>query len=177
MQNTSFRPVTGEVAATSLGDWYEKNMVATNTPYQVDLEVSAFLNWREDYLVGQANDGNSFHRLGGIAGHAGLFSTAEDLLIFAEAVITNKWQAHNFLSVHGDPMQGLGFRNWHTPTSFGEEIFWGHTGFTGVALGISPAHQGAALLLTNRLHAKGEPTPTEELWQPFLTGFCAQIVI
>ena len=176
MQNTSFAPVTGEVAATSLGDWYEKNMVATNTPYQVDLEVSAFLNWREDYLVGQANDGNSFHRLGGIAGHAGLFSTAEDLLIFAEAVIANKWQAQNFLSAHGDPMQGLGFRNWHTPTSFGEEIFWGHTGFTGVALGISPAHQSAALLLTNRLHAKGEPTPTEELWQPFLTGFCAQIV-
>ena len=177
MQNTSFRPVTGEVAATSLGDWYEKNMVATNAPYQVDLEVSNFPNWREDYLVGQANDGNSFHRLGGIAGHAGLFSTAEDLLIFAEAVIANKWQAQNFLSAHGDPMQGLGFRNWHTPTSFGEEIFWGHTGFTGVALGISPAHQSAALLMTNRLHAQGEPTPTEELSQPFLTDFCAQIVI
>ena len=177
MQNTSFRPVTGEVAATSLGDWYEKNMVATNTPYKVDLDVSSFSNWREEYLVGQTNDGNSFHRLNGIAGHAGLFSTAEDLLIFAEAVIANKWQAHNFLSIQGDPMQGLGFRNWHTPTKTGEEIFWGHTGFTGIALGISPAHQSAALLLTNRLHAKGEPTPTEELWQPFLTGFCAQIVI
>ena len=176
MQNTSFAPVTGEVAATSLGDWYEKNMVATNTPYKVDLDVSSFSNWREEYLVGQTNDGNSFHRLNGIAGHAGLFSTAEDLLIFAEAVIANKWQAHNFLSIQGDPMQGLGFRNWHTPTKTGEEIFWGHTGFTGIALGISPAHQSAALLLTNRLHAKGEPTPTEELWQPFLTGFCAQIV-
>ena len=177
MQNTSFMPVSGEIAATSSGDWYEKNMVATNTPYKVDLDVSSFSNWREEYLVGQTNDGNSFHRLNGIAGHAGLFSTAEDLLIFAEAVIANKWQAHNFLSIQGDPMQGLGFRNWHTPTKTGEEIFWGHTGFTGIALGISPAHQSAALLLTNRLHAKGEPTPTEELWQPFLTDFCAQIVI
>ena len=177
MQNTSFMPVSGEIAATSSGDWYEKNMVATNTPYKVDLEVSAFPNWREEYLVGQANDGNSFHRLGGIAGHAGLFSTAEDLLIFAEAVIANKWQAHNFLSVHGDPMQGLGFRNWRTPTRTGEEILWGHTGFTGIALGIAPDHQSAALLLTNRLHAKGEATPTEELWQPFLQDFCAQIVI
>lgn len=177
MHNTSFMPVTGDIAATSLGDWYEKNMVATNTPYKVDLEVSAFPNWRVEYLVGQANDGNSFHRLGGVAGHAGLFSTAEDLLIFAEAVIANKWQAHSFLSVSGDPMQGLGFRNWRTPTRTGEEIFWGHTGFTGVALGFSIAHQSAALLLTNRLHANGEPTPTEELWQPFLTEFCAQIVI
>ena len=177
MHNTSFMPVTGEIAATSLGDWYEKNMVATNIPYQVDLEVSAFPYWRAEYLAGQANDGNSFHRLGGIAGHAGLFSTAEDLLIFAEAVIANKWQAHSFLSVSGDPMQGLGFRNWRTPTRTGEEIFWGHTGFTGVALGFSIAHQSAALLLTNRLHANGEPTPTEELWQPFLTEFCAQIVI
>ena len=177
MQNTSFMPVTGDIAATSLGDWYEKNMVATNIPYQVDLEVSAFPNWRAEYLVGQANDGNSFHRLSGVAGHAGLFSTAEDLLIFAEAVIANKWQAHSFLSVTGDPMQGLGFRNWRTPTSTGEEIFWGHTGFTGIALGIAPKHQSAALLLTNRLHAQGEPTPTEDLWQPFLQEFCAQIVI
>jgi CubicO group peptidase (beta-lactamase class C family) len=177
LQNTSFGPIAGEVAATSKGDWYEKNMVATNTPYKVELDVAAFPNWREEYLVGEVNDGNSFHRLGGIAGHAGLFSTAEDLLIFAEAIIANKWQAHNFLSVHGDPMQGLGFRNWQTSTSSGEQIFWGHTGFTGVALGIAPERQSAALLLTNRLHAQGEPTPTEELWQPFLQDFCAQIVI
>ena len=177
LQNTSFGPITGEVAATSKGDWYEKNMVATNTPYKVDLDVSAFPNWREEYLVGETNDGNSFHRLGGIAGHAGLFSTAEDLLIFAEAIIANKWQAHNFLSVAGDPMQGLGFRNWRTPTSTGEEIFWGHTGFTGIALGIAPAHQSAALLLTNRLQSQGEPVATEELWQPFLQEFCTQIVI
>jgi CubicO group peptidase (beta-lactamase class C family) len=177
MQNTSFLPVAGEIAATSQGDWYEKKMVATNTPYKVDLEVSNFPNWREEYLVGQVNDGNSFHRLGGIAGHAGLFSTAEDLLIFAEAIIANKWQSHSFLAIAGDPMQGLGFRNWRVASNSGEEIFWGHTGFTGIALGISPAHQSAALLLTNRLHAEGEPTATEELWQPFLTGFCAQIVI
>ena len=177
MHNTSFAPTSGEVAATSLGDWYEKNMVATNTPYKVDLEVSTFPNWREEYLVGQTNDGNSFHRLNGIAGHAGLFSTAEDLIIFAEAIVANKWQAHNFLAVHGDPMQGLGFRNWRTPTNSDEEIFWGHTGFTGIALGITPAHQSAALLLTNRLHAQGEPVATEELWQPFLQDFCAQIVI
>jgi CubicO group peptidase (beta-lactamase class C family) len=177
LQNTSFGPIAGEAAATSNGDWYEKNMVATNIPYQIGRDVSEFAGWRDSYLVGQVNDGNSFHRLGGIAGHAGLFSTAEDLLIFAEAVIANKWQAYNFLSVHGDPMQGLGFRNWHTPTSTGEEILWGHTGFTGVALGFSIAHQSAALLLTNRLHAQGEPVATDELWQPFLTDFCAQIVI
>jgi CubicO group peptidase (beta-lactamase class C family) len=177
LQNTSFGPIAGEVAATSKGDWYEKNMVATNTPYKVDLDVAAFPNWREEYLVGQANDGNSFHRLGGIAGHAGLFSTAEDLLIFAEAIIANKWQAHNFLSVTGDPMQGLGFRNWQSSSKSGEITLWGHTGFTGVALGIAPERQSAALLLTNRLHIQGEPTPTEELWQPFLTDFCAQIVI
>ena len=177
LQNTSFGPIVGEVAATSKGDWYEKRMVSTNTPYEVNLDVAAFPNWREEYLVGQANDGNSYHRLGGIAGHAGLFSTAEDLLIFAEAIIANKWKAHSFLAITGDPMQGLGFRNWRVVSNSGEEIFWGHTGFTGIALGISPAHQSAAILLTNRLHAEGEPTPTEELWQPFLQDFCAQIVI
>lgn len=177
LHNTSFGPITGEVAATSKGDWHEQKMVATNTPYKVDLDIAAFPNWREEYLVGQVNDGNSYHRLGGVAGHAGLFSTAEDLLIFAEAIIANKWQAHNFLSVTGDPMQGLGFRNWQSPSKSGEVTFWGHTGFTGIALGISPVHQSAALLLTNRLHVQGEPTPTEDLWQPFLQEFCAQIVI
>jgi|UniRef100_UPI00404ADEDD serine-type D-Ala-D-Ala carboxypeptidase len=177
MHNTSFGPITGEVVATSNGDWYEKNMVTTNTPYQIDHDVSEFAGWRDSYLIGEVNDGNSYHRLNGVAGHAGLFSTAEDLLIYAEAVIDNKWQAHNFLNVSGDPMQGLGFRNWRIPTNSGEQFFWGHTGFTGVALGIAPARQSAALLLTNRLHAQGEPVATEELWQPFLMDFCAQIVI
>ena len=177
MHSTSFGPITGEVVATSNGDWYEKNMVTTNTPYQIDHDVSEFAGWRDSYLIGEVNDGNSYHRLNGVAGHAGLFSTAEDLLIYAEAVIDNKWQAHNFLNVSGDPMQGLGFRNWRIPTNSGEQFFWGHTGFTGVALGIAPARQSAALLLTNRLHAQGEPVATEELWQPFLMDFCAQIVI
>jgi len=177
LQNTSFGPIFGEVAATSNGDSYEKNMVATNTPYQIGQHVSDFARWRDSYLVGEVNDGNSYHRLSGIAGHAGLFSTADDLLIFAEAIIANKWQAHNFLLVTGDPMQGLGFRNWQVSTKSGEVTLWGHTGFTGIALGISPAHQSAALLMTNRLHSQGVPIPTEELWQPFLTDFCAQIVI
>jgi len=176
MRDTSFGPVSGEIAATSYGDWYEKNMVATNTPYQVDLDPTAFNRWREQYIVGDVNDGNAFHRLNGVAGHAGLFSTAADLLNYAEAIIENKWQAHNFLRVVGDPMQGLGFRNWRVPVASSEVIFWGHTGFTGVALGISPAHKSAALLLTNRLHALGEPAPTETLWQPYLQDFCAQIV-
>lgn len=176
MVNSSFAPITDEVAATSKGDWYEKNMVATNTPYQIGREISEFANWRESYLVGDVNDGNSYHRLGGIAGHAGLFSTAEDLMIFAEAIISNKWHSHDFLRIAGDPMQGYGFRNWQVQSKNGEEIFWGHTGFTGIALGISAKHEGAALLLTNRLHSLGEPVPTEELWQPHLQGFCAQIV-
>lgn len=176
MRDTSFGPISGEVAATSKGDWYEKNMVATNTPYQVDLAVSDFAGWRENYLIGEVNDGNAHHRLNGIAGHAGLFSTATDLLIFAEAIIANIWNAHEFLKVTGDQMQGLGFRNWRIPTNAGEELFWGHTGFTGIALGISPSRQSAALLLTNRLHSEEPPIPTEELWQPALQSFCAQIV-
>jgi CubicO group peptidase (beta-lactamase class C family) len=177
MKNTSFGPIVGEVAATSKGDWYEKNMIATNTPYQVELEIADFSSWRDYYLIGEVNDGNAYHRLDGVSGHAGLFSTAEDLMVYAESILANKWNAHSFLSVLGDPMQGLGFRNWRISSQSGEEIFWGHTGFTGIAMGISLAHQSAALLLTNRLHVLGTPVPTEELWQPHLHSFCAQIVI
>jgi len=176
MANSSFGPIASEVAATSKGDWYEKNMVATNTPYQIGRDISEFANWREHYLLGEVNDGNAYHRLDGVAGHAGLFSTAADLLVYAEAIISNIWRAHDFLQIVGDPMQGLGFRNWTVASKNGDEVFWGHTGFTGIALGISIKQESAALLLSNRLHALGQPVATEEIWQPLLQGFCAQIV-
>jgi CubicO group peptidase (beta-lactamase class C family) len=58
-------------------------------------------------------------------------------------------------------MQGLGFRNW---IHGGEIEYWGHTGFPGVTLGLSPHHQSVVVLLTNRLLTREAPEKTEEIF-------------
>lgn len=177
MKNTFYGPVYLPVAATSLGDQIEKEMIRSNSPYEVNLNIADYPDWRTDYLVGETNDGNAFHRLNGVSGHAGLFSEIDDLLIYAEALLSNTWQVNSFMTESGDPMQGLGFRNWRQIIDGHEITIWGHTGFTGVVLGVSLEHQSAAILLPSRLHVQGKPTPTEDLWEPFLRAFCTQIVI
>lgn len=108
----------------------------------------------------------------GVAGHAGLFSTAEDLATFGQMMLAGgAWREQRVLSQasvaaltarqYAQPAQGvvmgLGWelnQSWYmgglsAPTTFG------HTGFTGTSLVVSPSHQTVAVLLTNRLH----PTP------------------
>ncbi len=170
-------PVTRtSVAATSFGDSIEKEMVISKIPFPVPEEVADFGRWREHILVGEVNDGNAFHVFDGIAGHAGLFSTADDLLTFGEIMNASfrgegpysQKIAQEFLTTGPDLGQQLGFRSWsHTYRGCTAEFF-GHTGFPGIALGFSPSHDCVVALMTNRLHVRGIPSPTELLWQPFL---------
>jgi CubicO group peptidase (beta-lactamase class C family) len=171
------------VAATSLGDEFEKSMVETDIPYVLPEKVKDFTNWRSEVLVGEINDGNSFHVFNGVSSHAGLFSTANDLLSmcdtylksFRDAGFFHSSTIRQFVQGGADPMQGLGFRNWKVKTRFGVKTIFGHTGFTGVAMGFIPDLDFAAIMLTNRLHTKSEPPKTEELWLPFLESSLSKI--
>ena len=166
----------GPVAASATGDWIERRMIQTGEPYPVAGEVDAFTGWRSHVLVGEVNDGNAFHALGSVAGHAGLFSTARDLLHFGDALLRCLAGAgeipaatvRRFLTPGGDPAQGLGFRRWET--SAGEA--WGHTGFPGVAVAIVPALDATVAMITNRLHVTGSPRSTEPMWQLALRAAC-----
>ncbi|MGH3097230.1 MAG: serine hydrolase domain-containing protein, partial [Streptosporangiales bacterium] len=85
-----FRPGAASgvpVAATSHGDRYERAMLATGDPYPVGVEPGAFAGWRSHTLAGEVNDGNAFHAFGGVAGHAGLFTTASDLTRLGRALL------------------------------------------------------------------------------------------
>lgn len=185
LESTQFvKPVDQEnVAATSIGDRFEKTMVETDIPYVLPEKVEDFTNWRSKVLVGEINDGNAFHVFNGISSHAGLFSTAKDLLNMCDTYLKSFRDTGFFHSstirqfVQGglDPMQGLGFRNWEVKTKFGEKTIFGHTGFTGVAMGFIPDLDFAAVMLTNRLHTKSEPPKTEELWLPFLESSLSKI--
>jgi CubicO group peptidase (beta-lactamase class C family) len=58
-------------------------------------------------------------------------------------------------------MQGLGFRNWIEK----DEIeYWGHTGFPGVTLAVSPHQKSVLVLLSNRLLTAGTPEKTEDMF-------------
>jgi serine-type D-Ala-D-Ala carboxypeptidase len=175
LTGTSYaRPTPGEaVMASSNGDAIERRMIATGEPYPVDGDGDAFSGWREHVLVGEVNDGNAFHAYGGAAGHAGLFSTAEDLLRFGDALLASLHGGGDgrfagaetvgrFCSAGADPGQGLGLRCWQLGDG---DVAWGHTGFPGVAVAILPAHTASVALVTNRLHVHGPPAATEPMWE------------
>ena len=109
-----------------------------------------FCAWRGRRIVGEVHDENAAG-LGGVAGHAGLFSTAADLGIFGQVFLDDgrplllagtvaemtRLQAHD-----GDVRRGLGFALWSpdpeaSGSPFGAGAF-GHTGFTGTSLWVDP---------------------------------------
>ena len=173
---TSFgRPVPGVgVAASSTGDRIEQTMITTGVPYPVEGRVSDFGGWRERLLVGEINDGNSYHAFGSVAGHAGVFTTAGDLLRFGRVLLdslagrgpASAVTTARFFTTGDDPGQALGFRSWATPV--GRAI--GHTGYPGIGFAILPERNAVAVMITNRLHVDGSPRNLETLWLSALDG-------
>jgi CubicO group peptidase (beta-lactamase class C family) len=165
-------PAGRPVAASSRGDAIEREMVRSGRPYPVDGDADAFPGWRTSVLVGEVNDGNAFHAWGGAAGHAGLFSTVEDLLRAGAVWLSclegggpiGAGTVRRFLRPGKDRAQALGFRRWQSAVDGCAVEVFGHTGFPGVAVGIVPAHSATVVLATNRLHVDGEPRSTEDMW-------------
>jgi uncharacterized protein YbbC (DUF1343 family)/CubicO group peptidase (beta-lactamase class C family) len=107
-------------------------------------------------------------RMGGVAGHAGLFSTADDLAIFAQALLSgDKILSRLDVEKMTTPQQpatasslrGLG---WDIDSPFasnrGELLpvgSFGHTGFTGTSLWIDPVTNTYIIILTNAVHPNG----------------------
>jgi CubicO group peptidase (beta-lactamase class C family) len=184
LTGTGYRPGIGApgVAASSRGDATERRMVATGEPYPVvlhDVDADEFA-WREHELVGEANDGNCFHAFDGVAGHAGLFSTVDDLLTLGESLASadadaspELWSPAVTAEVFADGPeagQALGWRS--RPIEFDgrtERLLW-HPGFTGCALGFIPGVGVAVVMLANRLLAAGEPPTTDSMWQVAVDG-------
>lgn len=175
--DVGFGPIAPDTAAgSSLDDRVEMRMVATGDPYPVLLEGS-FDRWRREPVLGEVNDCNAHHALGGIAGHAGLFATVSDLVRFGVAVgdpSHGLWTPEvlaEFAAPGPDPQQGLGFRLHSLPD--GRNLLW-HPGFTGTALGVVPSQRATGpvvvAMATNRLLVSGRPLTTERLWLRVLEG-------
>jgi len=115
-------------------------------------------------LRGEVHDENAY-ALGGVAGHAGLFSTAADLSVFAQMMLNggeyNGVQIISKQTVDLFTSRSFGHRalGWDTAEGdYGSGRFlgptaYGHTGFTGTSMWIDPEREMFVILLTNRVHA------------------------
>jgi len=115
-------------------------------------------------LRGEVHDENAY-ALGGVAGHAGLFSTAADLSVFAQMMLNGG--EYNGVQIVSKPTVDLfvsrafGHRalGWDTAEGdYGSGRYlgptaYGHTGFTGTSMWIDPEREMFVILLTNRVHA------------------------
>jgi len=116
---------------------------------------------RHRIIQGEVQDENA-SVLGGVAGHAGLFSTAEDLAIFAHAMLNG---GHPILrsstlelfsrreAAPAGTSRALGWDTPSAPSQSGKHFSprsFGHLGYTGTSLWIDPEHQLSITLLTNR---------------------------
>jgi beta-N-acetylhexosaminidase len=122
--------------------------------------------YRKRLLRGEVHDENAC-AMGGVAGHAGLFSTAADVAAFAQMMLNGGIYAHHRVLARSTIEQfttrqsiGLSARalGWDVPVKpsssgchFSPKSF-GHTGFTGTSLWIDPDRQLFVVLLTNRVN-------------------------
>lgn len=127
-------------------------------------------NLRKRLVVGEVHDENAY-AMGGVAGHAGLFSTAGDLAVFCQMLLNGGIYAHKRLLRRATVMQftapeklagGTRTLGWTVPTEgsssghFFSPHSFGHTGFTGTSIWIDPDRQLFVILLTNRVHPTRE---------------------
>ena len=114
-------------------------------------------------LQGEVHDENAY-ALGGVAGHAGLFSTAADLAVFAQMMLDGgeydgvRVIADSTIALFTKRAAGTRALGWDTCGGSGScgqylgEDAYGHTGFTGTSLWIDPEREMFVVLLTNRVH-------------------------
>jgi beta-N-acetylhexosaminidase len=127
-------------------------------------------NLRHRLVQGEVHDENAF-AIGGVSGHAGVFSTAPDLAAFCQMLLNGGVYAHQrilrraTIAQFTTPQQlsgGTRTLGWAVPTEGGSSGHYfsahsfGHTGFTGTSIWIDPDRQLFVVLLTNRVHPTRE---------------------
>ncbi len=120
--------------------------------------------WRQRRVVAEVHDENAA-RLGGVAGHAGLFSTATEVATLGQSFLPGTHQLLQCATIAemrrvqasvGDLHRGLGFLLWSPDQEASSHPFipqtFGHTGFTGTSLWIDPTRELVVALLTNEVY-------------------------
>ena len=157
MKDTMFRP--------------PKKLWPQIAPTEIDDQL------RHRLVQGEVHDENAF-TIGGVSGHAGLFSTVPDLAAFCQMLLNGGVYAHQrivrraTMAQFTTPQQlsgGTRTLGWAVPTEGGSSGHYfsahsfGHTGFTGTSIWIDPDRQLFVVLLTNRVHPTRENTKIQQV--------------
>lgn len=144
-------------------------------------------------LVGRVHDNNAAV-MGGVSGHAGLFSTADDLAVFAQMLlnggiygdtrilspVTVKRMTEEHLRVGTTVRRGLGWDlhsdEFCTSGDLLSSSAYGHTGFTGTSLWVDPQNDLFVILLAHRLHPDGRQSAFNEVRARIHNVIAASIV-
>jgi CubicO group peptidase (beta-lactamase class C family) len=123
------------------------------------------------WMQGEVHDPRAY-KLGGVAGHAGLFSTAEDMAIYAQMMLgRGEYQGTRIMSpetftlmTRGEKVSsGIRGLGWDKRTGYSinrgkglSDSAFGHGGFTGTVLWIDPELELFVIFLSNRVHPDGK---------------------
>jgi uncharacterized protein YbbC (DUF1343 family) len=170
MRDTGFRPsakLRGRIAPT------ERRRGQLSYLGDKPRESEADGDEGDRWLRGEVHDPTS-HRMGGVAGHAGLFSTADDLAIYCQMILNGgQYRGVRVMSpltvaemTRPRIVSELGWTRglgWDINSSFSTnrgDLFplgsFGHTGFTGTSFWIDPATNMFVVFLSNRVHPDGK---------------------
>ena len=167
MHHTTYNPLAAglftKFAATSHGNPFETRMVHDTSLGYVfkEIDPNQWNGWRTYTLRGEVNDGNAWYALKGVSGHAGLFSTVDDLQKLVDMLMhEGKLGSKQFISkmtiqlflTKDDFKNGLGWM-MDPGDSFMKNApagSFGHTGFTGTSIVVVPSLDVSIILLINR---------------------------
>ena len=180
LRNTIFNPLVEpdlhrisqtDIAASEKGNGFERQTCVElgylpgSTPAKNPVAIAPGSDsFRTEIIWGQVHDGNAYF-MGGVSGHAGLFSTAEEVFKVAQQFLPNyttllRPETCELFRTNFTPRmnehRSFAFQLATTPestagTKMSPESF-GHLGFTGTSLWIDPVKERVFILLTNRTH-------------------------
>ncbi len=159
-----------------------------------------FTNIRTETLQGEVHDGIAYYAMGGISGHAGLFSSSEDLAKLAFLMLTGGYGEKRFFSrnvidlftspqtaEHADYALGWWRQaEFQTPKQFGtvcSSRAFGHQGFTGTLVFVEPEENLVIVYLTNKINTRmirGFELSNQfegNAYQSSMIGFVPQIIL
>lgn len=180
MRDTHFR-MTGEIVSLPKSPQRNDSLTIQRiAPTETRRAAGSYLGGVSDkttegerWLRGAVHDPTA-NRMGGVAGHAGLFSTADDLAIYCQMIMNGgRYGGVRILSplsvammtrprtvMDNGSARGLGWDIASTFSSNRGDLFplgsFGHTGFTGTSIWLDPASETFIVFLSNRVHPDGK---------------------
>ncbi|HRI04049.1 MAG TPA: serine hydrolase [Pyrinomonadaceae bacterium] len=178
LKSTAFNPLTESwcgnldrkrIAASEKGNQFERQTCVEQGYLEPPVTAGGTDPFRTEIIWGEVHDNNAYF-MGGVAGHAGLFSTAEETFKIAQQFLPNystllkPETCELFRTNYTTGMnehRSFAFQLASTPdstagTRMSPESF-GHLGFTGTSLWIDPVKERVFILLTNRTHNRALP--------------------